>query len=753
MKLPRIICVVLSLFLAISMAGQSITFAVDEVEPASKTVGWKQSGAKIAKGLHHPFSGDYFSEWEPDIIANSFAEEKNMCAIGEDVVFQMLLKAWCQHRPVTLTPDAIWLVICQQFSHAVNKNPENYRKLLVNHDGQKTLRLQVWNGLLSDQADWEGLMARFAAEIGKYTNNDIATKLVADFSTTGSNELIASEVTLMDVVKPFFKYEAFYIVCGIPSITLTGTPEDWRKVLDKTRTLSNYGFDWWVKDLEPILEEFVKASEGQPDISFWKDIVKKTRPQTIQGPTCSKKQPKMTKFDGWFLKLFPFDNDGRTPSEVTISKTMLAETVCVPLKYDVLSPLGGILKTYDLELVAGVVGVVEDPVEFTLTPKIGWFVRTVKSEEIIQQEKHKKDSILNSYLKQDSHLMRRFVIESGITNDSTIRYWSDGPLSYADYPQAEYGISSAKKVWKDGNTKIIAEEFRSFMYKSPYQWAPEFRTPSVLQFFQAGFDNVEICARRIQQKYLESTIFLKDYDFSNPLLNEADSVFARMNLDSRQGQKADVVQHYADSIKRELTKTKALDYKDFAAGVKGFGGGMHFGFGSKIYTGLPSDYLTPLAGLDFGFDLWLSKVNIFLDGLIGWGGGLKKDIPRDGYKWNAGARMKGGSLSASLGYTVHDSQWWGITPYAGVGVGFIDYPITSADTQKNDEIRGTQYQFGFLADYKLYRVLSLLPPFKTLKECSIRTNCFVAYSSYPFLGPSWTINLGISVNLVKWVSM
>ena len=750
MKTPRILCFIISLFLATSMAGQSVTFAVDEVEPASKPLGWKQSGAKIAKNLHQPLPDDLFSEWEPEIIANSFADEKNMCAIGEDVVFQMLLRAWCQHRPVVLTPDAIWLVICQQLSHAVNKNPEKYRKLLVNHDGQKTLRLQVLNDLLSDQADWEGLMARFAAEIGKYTNNDIATKLVADFSTTGTDELIASEVTLMDVVKPFFKYEAFYVVCGIPSITLTGTPEDWQKVLDKTRTLSDYGFGWWVEDLEPILGEFIKASEGQPDISFWKDIVKKTRPQTIQGPTCSKKQPKMTKFDGWFLKLFPFDNDGRTPSEVTISKTMLAETVCVPLKYDIMDPSGKLMKTYDLELVAGIVGVVDNPVDFSLTPKIGWFVRTVKSEEIIQQEKHKKDSILNSYLKKPKHLTRRYVRESDVANDSTIRYWSEGPLSFADYPQADYGISRAERVWKDGNTKIIAEEYRSFMYKSPYQWHPEFRTPSKLQFFQAGFDNVEICARRIQQKYYESSFGKSSID---SLLNDADNAFARMNLNSRQGQKADVVQHYADSIKQELAKTKALDYRDLTISPKDAGLGMHYGFGSKVYTGRPSDYLTPLAGLDFGFDLWLSKVNIILDGLVGWGGGLKKDIPRDGYKWNAGARMKGGSLSASLGYTVYDSQWWGITPYAGVGAGFIDYPVHPTDIQKNDEIQGTQYQFGVLADYKLYRVLRLSPPFQTLKECSIRTNCFVAYSSYLFLGPSWTINLSISVNLVKWIQM
>ena len=161
---------------------------------------------------------------------------------------------------------------------------------------------------------------------------------------------------------------------------MTGTPEDWRKVLDKTRALRAFGFGWWVKDLEPILEEFIKASEGHPDISFWKDIVNKTRPRTIQGPVCSKNQPKMTKFNGWFLKFFPYDNKGKTPDQVTITQVMLPETVCVPLKYDVLSPSGEVIKSYDLELVAGIVGVTQDPVDFTMTPKIGWFVRFAKSK-------------------------------------------------------------------------------------------------------------------------------------------------------------------------------------------------------------------------------------------------------------------------------------------------------------------------------------------------------------------------------------
>lgn len=356
-----------------------ITFAVDEVVAAQDHCGWQRTGAKIAEGLNWDWTGAWNDDWKPEVLACSFADADRLYDIGEDVVFQMLLKAWCQHRPVVLSPDAIWLVISQTFSHQVNENPEKYRKYLVNHEGKIELKVDTGD-LMSDQADWAGLMASFTSEIAKFTNNDIATTLVADFSTTGPDELIASEVTLMNVVKSYFDYTAIYAVCGIPSITLTGTPDDWRKVIEKTRSLEAFGFGWWTADLVPILEEFVKASEGNPDYWFWKDIVKKSRPRSIQGPSCMGRV-KLTKFDGWFLKFFPFDNDGRTPDKVTLTQTMLPETVVVPFNYRVVTPGGRVLSETPLELVAGIVAVEEDPGTMAMTPKIGWFVRTAKAPE------------------------------------------------------------------------------------------------------------------------------------------------------------------------------------------------------------------------------------------------------------------------------------------------------------------------------------------------------------------------------------
>ena len=732
--------------LILSQKEGRITFAVDEVDIPDNHCGLKTTGSKLSLDLNRNIDGDLFSDWEPKILANSFADVDNLYDIGEDVVFQMLLKAWCQHRPVVLTPDAIWLIICQQFSHIVNENPEKYRGVLVNHEGKKELKVES-NDLFSNQADWEGLISRFTAEIDKYTNNGLATTLVADFSTTGTDERIASEVTLMDVVKPYFDYTAVYVVCGIPSITLTGTPDDWRKVLEKTLALEAFGLGWWSTELEPILQEFVKAAEGHPDYWFWKDIVNKTRPRTIQGPVCSKRQPKLTKFDGWFLKFFPYDNKGKTPAKVDITQTMLPETVVVPFKYQVVNLDGVVLEETTLELVAGIVGVLEDPDDFAMTPKIGWFVRTVKVD--------------NQNRIQDAPIDLGQSHNQGLTMEATVRYWDEGPLTYADLSarkselpkisEFQYNISWTTSDWKTGNTRFRVPVSRSYL--NPYaSWVhPDFRTDAMLQYIQTGFDYVEICRRRAMRELMQGSTFGQG-SVMKFHLDVADSFMAKLKDETQQGQDAAAVQDYARRVKAELAQTEEVLYDDLRVDPRGFGMGIHWGIGSEFYTGPVTEYLTPIVGLDFGFDFCFSRINLYIGGLLGLGGRYKQAIARDGYQWNAGERMKGGNIEVSLGYTVFDSQWWKVAPFAGIGVGFIDYPYHPGNPdKKSDEISGFRYQAGISADLKFFRVVDYVQALKGLSETSVRSRLYVAHTAFPTPAPSWTVNFGLSVNMLGWI--
>ena len=273
----------------------------------------------------------------------------------------------------------IWLAISQGFARYVNAHPDEMRHQMVGHEGQMDLVVQTHQNVLKGNANWDQLVNEFAKEIAKYTKEDIAQTLTANFTTTMLAERVASQITLMESVKTYFRYIVMRISCGIPHITLTGTPEDWQKVLDKTRKLDVSGLEKWTKSLEPILTEFILTAKGQPNAKFWKGIVKKQSIKKLEGGACSFKTP--TQLDGWFLKLFP-NEEGKTLDEIYHTQNMPAEYVRVPLKYVAIdSESGDIDEEAGLELWAGFVGAIEDTLKNTVIPKIGWIVRRAESDQ------------------------------------------------------------------------------------------------------------------------------------------------------------------------------------------------------------------------------------------------------------------------------------------------------------------------------------------------------------------------------------
>lgn len=301
------------------------------------------------------------------------------------VFFDCLVEAYMQHHSVVLSPDIIWTMIGQGFCQFVNEKPENFRSLLVNHSGKKLLKVKIYrdDDVHSPSFNWEEVFDGFDKQIGANTKGNLADLMRADFSTTGKTERMASQITLMSTVKAYFDYLVVVGVCGIPSITIEGTPDDWRKVLDKTRRLSVYGIEDWVEELEPILEEFVAASKGKPNVRFWQDIVKRDRIDEITRSSCVGRD-KPTKLDGWFLKLMPFDKKGRTPESVNYdTQDMKPNVVSAPF----ICQREGETETLRMSVHAGLVGVDVDGDANTMRPRIGWMV----CEEMMESEMTMRD--------------------------------------------------------------------------------------------------------------------------------------------------------------------------------------------------------------------------------------------------------------------------------------------------------------------------------------------------------------------------
>jgi hypothetical protein len=115
---------------------------------------------------------------------------------------------------------------------------------------------------------WESLFPEFVEKIGSYTGKDLIDALSSDFTTTTPTSLIASQITIMDAMKQYFKYKVLMGGCGIPEITIEGSVEDWRKILLKLNSLSKYDLEWWISSIKPIIQEIINTKLGQFDRTF-----------------------------------------------------------------------------------------------------------------------------------------------------------------------------------------------------------------------------------------------------------------------------------------------------------------------------------------------------------------------------------------------------------------------------------------------------------------------------------------------------
>ena len=357
------------------------TFVVDENLPAPKKDMGIQSGDLIAK------------QWarENNVknpIAYSFKND-NLCYLGQDIFFKFMVEAYADHRPIALSPDIIWNLIAQGFCQHINNNPEALRDRIVYHErGKIELSVMTKDELHSPNVKWDELLNTFDNMIAESTKDNLADVMRADFSTTDKTARIVSQMTLMSSVKAFFDYSVIYLSCGIPNITIEGTTDDWQKVLNKTQQLRKYDLEWWVDDLVPILNEFINASKGNVNKVFWRNIVKKDRPEKFVGGGCSWDRP--TVLDGWFLKFMPYDKRGnRLPEKVTYNyEDMPSQVTNVDFKYKNLDTG----TTIPMEMICGLVGIEIDTITNAMRPKLGWMV--CEKNKKLEVESITKDPVI-----------------------------------------------------------------------------------------------------------------------------------------------------------------------------------------------------------------------------------------------------------------------------------------------------------------------------------------------------------------------
>ena len=226
------------------------TFKVSSVDPPYGPMGKITLRQSLESLLPQPFEACAANT--PDIVRSG----------GPNMFISTCSASFEQHYPLVLSPDDVWLAIAQGFAQHVNNNAEALRSRFVKHEGKEKICLSR-DGFVkgSPDNDWPGCFAEFSAKIREHVGKPV-DMVVSNFSTTGPVERAASEVVLMDAMQAYFEYSVM-TMCGIPEVTLLGTPADWKSIFARAQAMGEYDLQWWMGSLLPALDELVAAS-GSP---------------------------------------------------------------------------------------------------------------------------------------------------------------------------------------------------------------------------------------------------------------------------------------------------------------------------------------------------------------------------------------------------------------------------------------------------------------------------------------------------------
>ncbi|PKS10058.1 hypothetical protein jhhlp_004683 [Lomentospora prolificans] len=241
------------------------------------------------------------------------------------------IEAYNQHLHLHIRPEDVWFAILTQLSIYVNANAEELRHIFVSHEGQK--KLEILDDTLGlDYTKWDhGELAYRMTKLiaGAIHDPEWRDWILPQFSTTTKVDQAVASVIFMGTLQNYFTY-AWGTRCGLPSVTLLGTVQDWRRIRDKCKShlpLLGRQCREWLSVLEPALDGFVqsfKEPESEKTVSFWQHIV------NVHLPNGSG----TTTYSGWITSFCYWNEDGAC---LHPSKNALAHDT--KLKYNEL-PIG-----------------------------------------------------------------------------------------------------------------------------------------------------------------------------------------------------------------------------------------------------------------------------------------------------------------------------------------------------------------------------------------------------------------------------
>ena len=312
--------------------------------------------------------------------------EKTFYNNGKNSLIQGLIRAYKNHYPITISPDMIWILILQGYSRFMDKYSEKVRNEYVNFEGKKNISIKR-EELVFEKAtreDWKNIIGEFIEKIKENIGENIVKNLESNFSTTSDVTLVTSQITVMSAIKNYFVFELMSMECGISSITLEGSLEDWHKIKSKIEFLSKKEFEltWWTDHLLSIIDKIILTKKyydenktiNEEIYKFWKDMIKIKDIRGLYKPTII--------MDGWIIKLIPDLRDKEPKVYEELDKRIVPDQIInCPIELVFISK-DNIKTEYKCSLASGFYGMTQNEINYNVKPVIGYAI-IVEDKKII----------------------------------------------------------------------------------------------------------------------------------------------------------------------------------------------------------------------------------------------------------------------------------------------------------------------------------------------------------------------------------
>ena len=210
------------------------------------------------------------------LIAQLSAPRDQLVYIAPEGLVSVATIAYNKHHDLVWRPDDVWQAILTQFSLYVTHNSEKLRDRFVDFKGKHQLEIKALGTLFT--VDFGNLARRMVDEqiVKNIKDPSIADWLIPKFTTTTENDRIVASISMMATLQSYFGYISC-LECGLPSITLLGTVDDWKLLRSKVDRLLEFDtkdglMKKWLELLTVVLDEFVKTKCGVDNMEFWDRI-------------------------------------------------------------------------------------------------------------------------------------------------------------------------------------------------------------------------------------------------------------------------------------------------------------------------------------------------------------------------------------------------------------------------------------------------------------------------------------------------